>query len=169
MNRQRLLFVAAVGCLAALLPAGAFAQSATANLSVTANVAANCTITTTPVAFGAYDPVVANDTAALDAVGTVRVACTKGASPTVGLGLGGNPSGSTRRMAGSTAGEYLTYELYHPGGHTTIWGTGGAGLFAAGAAPSRAVRTFDVNGRIAGGQDVGTGNYNDTVVATVNF
>jgi len=35
------------------------AGSASANLSVSASVANNCTISTSPLAFGAYDPVVA--------------------------------------------------------------------------------------------------------------
>jgi len=170
MNRKRLLVVAATLCLAALVPASARAQSAGTTLAVTATVAANCTITTTAVAFGAYDPVVANDTAALDATnGRVHIACTKGSAATIGLDLGGNPSGSARRMAGSVSGEFLTYELYHPGGFVTVWGNSGAGLYAAGAAPSRAVRNFVVNGRIGGGQDVSTDSYADTVVATVNF
>jgi spore coat protein U-like protein len=169
MNRNRLLLVAAVIALGALLPAGAYAQSANTPLLISANVAANCTISTTAVAFGAYDPVVANDTVPRDVAGNVRIACTKGATPTIGLGLGNNASGTVRRMAGSVAGEYLTYELYQPAGYTTIWGTTGANLFAAGASTGRAPRDFAVNGRIVGGQDVATGNYNDSVVATVNF
>ena len=44
----------------AAITAPAFAASQNANLNVTASVAANCTITTSPVAFGAYDPVSAN-------------------------------------------------------------------------------------------------------------
>lgn len=168
MTRSRLLVVAATVGAAALLPVGASAQSASTNLSVTANVTANCTISTTAVAFGVYDPVVANDTAAKDATGTVTVACTKGTVPTIGLGLGSNASGSARRMLGAS-GDYLTYELYQPSGYTTVWGTTGANLFAAGASPGRAARGFTVNGRIAPGQDVDTGAYTDSVVATVNF
>ena len=68
--------------------APAFAGSASANLNVTANVAANCTISTSPVAFGAYDPVVANASTDLTASGTVTVACTKGTAATIDLGNG---------------------------------------------------------------------------------
>src|SRR5438270_6999931 len=74
-----------------------FAASSTANLSVTASVAANCTITTAPVAFGAYDPVGANAAADLNGAGTVTVACTKGTAATVDLGQGANLSGGSRR------------------------------------------------------------------------
>ena len=86
-------------------------QSATASLTVTANVSKNCTITTAPVTFGAYDPVTANATAPLDGIGTVTVTCTKGAAAKVGLGAGSNAQGTTRRMTGGAAA-FLTYELY---------------------------------------------------------
>ena len=86
-------------------------ESATASLTVSANVSKNCTITTAPVTFGAYDSVTANATAPLDGIGTVTVTCTKGAAAKVGLNAGSNAQGTTRRMAGAAA-EYLTYELY---------------------------------------------------------
>ena len=51
----------------------AFAGSATSNFSVTASVASNCTISTTSIAFGAYDPIVANATTPLDTTGSVTI------------------------------------------------------------------------------------------------
>jgi len=69
-----------------------FAASKNANLDISASVAANCTITTGPVAFGAYDPVGANAAADLLAAGSVTVACTKGSVTTIDLGNGGNSS-----------------------------------------------------------------------------
>ena len=96
------------------------------------------------------------------------VACTKGAVATVGLGLGSNASGSTRRLTDGSS-NYLTYELYQDAGRTTVWGTSGAGLYSPGAAPSKVARNFTVYGRVASDQDVPAGSFNDTVVATVNF
>jgi len=149
------------------LAAPALAQTATANLSVTATVAKNCSITTTAVAFGSYDPVVANATTPLDGTGSVVVTCTKGAGTRIDLGLGGNASGSVRRMLGGT--DLLTYELYTDTGRSTVWGSGaGAGQTIA-AAPNKNPRTFTVYGRVAAGQDVGAASYADTVVATINF
>jgi spore coat protein U-like protein len=144
------------------------AGSATANLTVTATVGPNCTITTAPVAFGAYDPVVVNATTSDDDVGTISIACTKGTVATIGLGLGANVSGTTRRMKDATT-DYLTYELYLDSTRATVWGTTGVNLFSAGAAPSKVARPFSVYGRIPSGQDVPAGSYTDTVVATVNF
>jgi spore coat protein U-like protein len=145
----------------------ASAATATANLGVSATVVNNCTISTTALAFGSYDPVVAHASTDLDGTGTVTVACTKGATSTIGLGLGSNASGSTRRMTDGS--NYLTYELYQDAGRTTVWGDAGAGLYSPGAAPSKAARNFTVYGRVASNQDIPAGSYNDTVVATVNF
>jgi spore coat protein U-like protein len=163
--------VAAVGGIAILAAAfgpSALAATATANLAVGASVANNCTISTSALAFGSYDPVVAHAAANLDGTGTVIVACTRGATSTVGLGLGANASGSTRRMTdGST--NYLSYELYSDSGRTTVWGNSGGALYNPGAAPSKVARNFTVYGRVTSNQDVPAGSYNDTVVATVNF
>ena len=144
------------------------AATATANLGVSATVTNNCTISTTALAFGSYDPVAANASTNLDGTGAVSVACTKGTAATVGLGLGSNASGSTRRM-GDGAGNFLTYELYQDSGHTTVWGNAGAGLLSPAAAPSKAARNFTVYGQVVSNQDATAGSYTDTVVATVNF
>jgi spore coat protein U-like protein len=164
--------LATVGATAVIF--GAFASqpvaaaSATANLGVSASVSNNCTISTAALGFGSYDPVVAHASTNLDGNGTVTVACTKGASATIGLGLGSNASGSTRRMTDGSS-NFLTYELYQDSGYATVWGNSGAGLLSPAAAPSKAARNFTVYGRVASNQDVPAGSYSDTVVATVNF
>jgi spore coat protein U-like protein len=158
---------AVAALLTGMLPPAA-AATATANLTVTATVTNNCTISTTPVAFGAYDPVVVNASTDLDSTGTVTVTCTKGATATVGLDLGSNASGSTRQLRDGGA-NVLAYELFQDPGRSTVWGNSGGALFSAGAAPSKAPRSFTVYGRVPAGQDVPAGNYSDTVVATVNF
>src|SRR5438034_6642043 len=68
-----------------LLCAAPAAQSGVSNstLNVSMSVSNNCTITTSAVAFGAYDPVVANAAAPLDGTGSVIVACTKNTSATI--------------------------------------------------------------------------------------
>ena len=163
------LKVGAMALLAATIaPASAQAATATANLSATATVINNCTISTAALAFGNYDPVGVNAAAALDGTGTVTIACTKGTTATIGLGLGANASGTTRRMTDGS-GNYLTYEMYHEVGHSTVWGTAGAALLSPAAAPSKAARNFTVYGQVTGNQDATAGAYTDTIVATVNF
>jgi spore coat protein U-like protein len=151
--------------------APALAATAQSNFNVTASVTNNCTITSTTLAFGAYDPISANATVALDAAGSVDVACTKGAAPTIGLNAGNNSASAvaTTRAMSNGAGGFLSYEIFQNGGRTTVWGNSGAGLLTTVPAPSKAVRSFPTFGRIPAGQDVDAGAYTDTVTATVNF
>jgi len=143
-------------------------QSSTASLTISATVSKNCTITTAPVTFGAYNTVGANATAPLDSTGTVTVTCTKGATATVGLGAGSNAQGTTRRMTGGAAA-FLNYELYKDSSRTTVWGNTTGSYLDIPAAPDRNPRDFPVYGRVPSGQDATVGSYTDTVVATVNF
>ena len=146
---MRRVLIGLIGCAVVALAAESrlIGQSATASLTVSASVSKNCTITTAPVTFGAYDPVTANATAPLDATGTVTVTCTKGAVAKVGLGTGSNAEGTTRRMTGGAAA-FLTYELYQDSAHATVWGdTASTGLDIP-AAPNRNPRDFPVYGRI---------------------
>ena len=111
-----------------------FAGSDQANLGVSATVAQNCTITTAPVSFGAYDTVTGT---AVAGTGTVNVACTMGATGlTIDLGTGTNSgaaTGTTRAM--NSGASILNYELYTDSAHATVWSTG----YAIGDAPSKAV------------------------------
>ena len=128
MGRFPIKLAAAAIC-SALMPLNAYAGAATATLAVSASVASNCTITTAPVAFNAYDPIVTNATTALTGTGSITIACTKASVPALTLGLGANSSGSVRRMANGA--ERLPYELYQPltpvagaacGALTQVWG-----------------------------------------------
>jgi len=139
------------------------AATSTANLNVSVTVVNNCTISTTPLAFGTYDTLSSADT---DATGTVEITCTQGATATIGLDLGANASASTRRMKDATT-NHLTYEIYNESTRTTIWNA--TNVVNAGSAPSNAPRSFTAYGRIAGAQSVPAGSYSDTVVATVDF
>ena len=148
-----------------------YAGTSTANLSVTATVSANCTISTGAVAFGAYDPIVTNASSALDGAGSVSVTCTTGSAPVITLGQGANSgSGSTdaapvRRMLSGSS--YLSYALYSDAGRSTVWGnTAGTGVSRTGTGAADALTVY---GRVTAGQNVPSGNYSDTVVATVTF
>jgi spore coat protein U-like protein len=144
------------------------AGSATASLAPSATISNNCTISAGSLAFGPYDPVVANAAANLDGTGTVTIACTKGATTTIALDLGANASGSTRRLTDGSS-NYLSYEIYQDSGRSTVWGSSGAALYTPAAAPSNAVRNVTAYGRVSSNQDSPAGTYNDTVTATVNF
>ena len=100
MTTARGLALAAVMVLAA--SPDAYAQTAAANLNVSANVANKCTIATTPLNFGEYDPVQNHLSSPLDGTGTVIVRCTQGATANIGLDLGDIALAGARRMTDGT-------------------------------------------------------------------
>lgn len=154
---------------------GSFAATDTDNLLVSASVTATCTIATTPVAFGTYDP---TSVTALNGTGAVTVLCTNGTPGYITLGQGANPDGAStdaiplRQMAGGAAGAgRLAYLLYSEGTRTDVWGnTGTTGLAHSGDGTSTALTVY---GTIPAAQNVIAGSggtaYADTVVATVTF
>ncbi len=139
------------------------AATATSSFAVTASVAANCTISSGALAFGAYDPVVTNASTDLDQTSTISVACTKGSTGVVSLDNGANFSSGRRMKAGAN---FLGYEMYNDSGRTTVWNSSNTVSYTA---ASKAVSSLTVYGRVAAGQDVPVGSYSDTVVATITF
>lgn len=175
-GRTRLALAAACLLAAASPHAGVYTG---ATLGATTTITPHCTVATSAVSFGQYDPVVANRTAKLDASGTVTIRCVRATAPSIALGLGLHAAGSTRRMQGPGPSDFLSYELYHPSNinpnaacppsGTVVWGAGGASLFSPTAAGNFNARTYNVCGTVFAGQDPVIGSYSDTVTATVNF
>jgi spore coat protein U-like protein len=160
------------------------AAGTTAVLGVSASVSANCTISTTALSFGQYESLQANATTALNAAGTVSIACTKGTAPKITMDLGQNPNAGKRYMAlvasaSVAAAGTLYYELYQPPNPTpgtgcnfpgtTLWGASAGQTLMLSPATGRGARTYNVCGTIPPGQFTTMGTYADTVVATVNF
>ena len=161
-----LLFVAGATAGQDAQIGGGGAESA--SMQVSANVIRKCTISADPMNFGSYDPVQANATAPLDGQATVTVACTKGTSVEIGMDSGQNAQTNNRRMSGGGA-NYLGYEIYKDSSRTDVWRDTSTGMLDGGVAPSRDPRQFVAYGRVAGGQDVPEGNFQDTVLVTVDF
>jgi spore coat protein U-like protein len=130
----------------------------------------NCSITTTPVAFGGYDVF---DSLPLDSTGNIHITCfgwLRAAS--VWLSKGNGPSTLERRLVNPqvTSGRnWLTYNLYMDAGHTQIWGDPNPYSF------NTTVRFFfmdvslDIYGRIDSEQDVQAGTYTDAILVSINF
>jgi spore coat protein U-like protein len=169
MTNSTKLSCALVILLLAVGPAKLFAGSASASLSVTATVANDCTVSTSALAFGSYEPIATNASTPMDGTGSVTITCTRGATTTIGLDAGSNAPGSGTTRAMLAGGVKLDYEIYKDSGRTTIWGNSGASLFTPPVAPNKNSRSFSVFGRIPAGQDVASGSYNDSVLATINF
>lgn len=158
----------------------AVAQAGTGTVSAQSTVDTFCTVTTTALNFGPYDPIVANTTASLDngTTGSVIITCVKGTSATIALGNGLYFAGGTRQMQHATkATVFLAYQLYQPPSNaagatctfpaSTLWSS--TSTLTPPAAPDKNSRTFNVCGTVPAGQDVEMGTYSDTVVVTVTF
>lgn len=132
-----------------------FAQ-ASADITVSANVARSCQITGGAIAFGAYDVL---SGAAVTASDTISVRCTKDAAGftiDVDGGVGGDFS-----MTNGT--DDLAYSLSIEG---SPWTVGGSYTYI----PANSGWTdLTVEGTITANQFVSDGAYDDTVVATINF
>jgi spore coat protein U-like protein len=157
---RNLVKLAAALCAVGGIATAASAGTATANLGVSASVAATCTISATPVAFGAYSG------SQLDATGSVTANCVTGTAWTIGLGAG-NGSGATDSSRKMTSGaNTLGYALYSDAGRTTNWGNSTGTISGTGTGGSQ---NNTVYGRIPSGTPPAAGSYTDTIVATINF
>lgn len=140
--------------------------------------AASCSVSTAGLAFGAYDLLSA---APLTSSVTVRLTCMLqpsdppavlvGAVLSVSPGLSG--SYSPRQMVNGT--ERMSYNVYTTNSYTTVWGngTGGTGVRTTSfvlnhANPTRFSDTTGY-GRVPALQDVGAGDYADSLVVSVDF
>lgn len=170
-SRSKLVGSLAV-CGSLLVASSVSAGTDTANVEISATVEANCTITSSGLDFGTYDPVSTNAASDLDASGTVTVTCTTGSTGVIALGQGVNAdTGSTdavplRRLSdGGT--NYLSYYLYQDSGRTTVWGnTTETDVEHLGDGTATDITIY---GRVTSGQNVPAESYSDTVVATVTF
>lgn len=159
--KKTLIPIALAFVLVAVAPA-AFGN-ANGALTVTAGVAANCTISAATLGFGPYDPVAANALAGsdLDAQTTMSVTCTKGFIPVI---MTATPGGA---MASTPAGFSLNYLLFSNSGRTTSFVNPGFAMPAS--STSRTAQTLIIYGRVPKDQDVGVAAYSGTISVTVNF
>lgn len=134
-----------------------YADTTTADFTVTATVVNTCSATATNLAFGTY----ANAT--IDATSTVSVTCTSGGAYTVGLSNGVNYSAPNRRMTNGSA--FLNFELYSDAGRTTVWND----TTTVAGTGSGSAQDLTVYGRLPGSQGLIAGSYTETITATVTY
>jgi spore coat protein U domain-containing protein, fimbrial subunit CupE1/2/3/6 len=137
-------------------------------LACPAAAAAQCTISTTAVNFGAYDVFAA---APRDSTGSVTYNCLLPLSVQITLTRGSSASFAPRTL--TKGAETLGYNLYLNSGRSAIWGdgTGGTGIYSGTVSLFQLGTNIVVTvfGRISALQDVAGGSYTDTVTATINF
>lgn len=156
---------AAVTMLAGLLAAGSAA-------------AANCSVSTTGVAFGVYDPSIAAPT---DAVGNLTVTCVhvtgvaERVSYTAALSPGASGNYAQRQLHAGT--DTLVYNLFDSATRTVVWGNGTAGTSVVsgsvtvgpGVGNDTRQENYPIYGRIPPGQSSALGDYTDTIMVTLTF
>ena len=129
--------------------------------------AAQCTVSTTSVAFGTYNVFT---TAPGDSTGTVVYRCNGGArNIRVEISKGASPVFFVRVMLKGS--DFLVYNLYRDASRTSIWGDGSSGTsyYFNANPPNNQNVSVPIYGRIPAGQDVRSGSYSDSVVLAVNF
>ena len=166
--------LAGIGLVSALVafvpPKPTDATTLTTTFQVTANIAVNCLITATPLAFGAYQPLAANATVPLDGQSEIQVACTNGGNFTIGLDQGTFPGATvtTRQMIGP-GGVGLQYALFSDAARSVNWGNT-LGVDTVAGVGAGSVEVISVFGQVAPGQaSAVAGGYHDTITATLTF
>jgi spore coat protein U-like protein len=124
-----------------------------------------------PMAFGAYDGVVANASTALEAMATVVSTCTSGAAALITMNAGasagpGSADAPVRRMTAG-AGKYLVYQVYSDVARGTVWGnTAPTGVALTGTGVSQTLTAY---GSILAAQPAAQGVYSDQIGVTITY
>jgi spore coat protein U-like protein len=164
---RRFAVVLSVACL--VVGGSATAGIIASSFQVSASVSPRCTIVASDLAFGVYDPFVANAQVGLDAAAALTVTCTRGlvGAIAVDAGLNGGAAGSGRQMASGS--QRLIYQIFKDPSRTTVWQAGPSGAAAISLGGAKSPERIALFGRIPPGQVVLSGRYTDTVTATVQF
>ncbi|MFL9926023.1 spore coat U domain-containing protein [Herbaspirillum lusitanum] len=132
-----------------------------------------CSVSSTGVNFGTYDP---KSSANVDVTGTVTVTCqatvSLGILYTVKLSAGSSGAFSQRKMLNGAA--TLNYQVYTNSARTTVWGDGSSsttyptdGYLLQVLTP--VTNTYTAYGRLTGSQNVIAGSYIDTLTVLVTY
>jgi spore coat protein U-like protein len=146
-------------------------------VSGAAHAAIDCSVSTSGVGFGDYDPLLATPD---DSSANVAVTCTRvifvdpfSVSYTLSLSRGSSGTYSPRRMNAGSA--RLNYNLYRDAARAQVWGDGtNATGTVAGTASFVWFQTSQtvnhtVYGRVPAQQNATPGAYTDTIVMTITF
>jgi spore coat protein U-like protein len=124
--------------------------------------AQSCTLSTTGLSFGVYDPF---SPAPLDGTGSVSYHCQGGIRGVAALSPGS--SGRFDQRAMLQGAERLRYNVYLDAARTRIWGDFWGGGQVAIIRPGN--RSISVHGRVFPQQEISPGTYTDTLVVTFYF
>ena len=173
-----LAIVLAMGLGLTALTVPAYALDA--SLSVSADINASCTISTTDLSFGTYDGIVANVSQDLTETSTISTTCTAGTGGVITMGGGdhvsfsrgrGPGSGNIRRMANEGSTSYLRYEIYADASHTIVWNYSQIAMSSVASVTGTGTsQDMTVYGKVfKNQQDAAAGSYTDTVTIAVSY
>lgn len=143
--------------------------------------AAGCTVSSSGLAFGAYQPLTFPGkltSATVTSNASVSVVCAgivNGGTYTIALGpstMGGGNRISMRYLANANGGDYMAFNVYRDASYSTIWGDGvTAGNVLSGTLPSGdSNQSYTVYGRIAAGQNMlKAGSFSGPLTMTLTY
>jgi spore coat protein U-like protein len=167
MNVASKIACTLLGAAALAAPGTAYAANTVTSVGVSATIAANCTVSTTAVAFGSVNTLSGS---AVDATGGISVACTSGTvwAASAGAGSGTGATFASRKM--TSGSDLLNYSLFTDSGRSSVWGDGTGGTSTVGNTGTGSAQPVTIYARIAAGQtSAPTGSYSDTVSVTVAY
>jgi spore coat protein U-like protein len=154
----------------------AYASITAANMNVSANITANCSLSNTDLNFGDYDATGINRSRDLLATATISTTCTSGATGVVTMGQGEHvfyciSNNCIRRMANSEETSHLTYQIYTDAGYSVVWNHNTGDMRSvANVTGSGASQGMTVYGKIPKNQINATaGSYSDTIIITLTY
>ena len=165
-----------LGLTALTIPA--YATNTAANLTVSADINASCTMNVTDLNFGAYDPIVANATEGLTGSATVSSTCTSGATGVVTMSGGLHStfcmsSKCYRRMANAGETSFLRYNIYTNASYSWgyVWTDNPVDTKTVGQVTGSGIsQDLTVYGEVHKNQtNASAGSYTDTINVTLRF
>lgn len=138
------------------------------SFGVTADVAADCTVSATTLDFGATGDLAL---AVRNANGSISIKCAQGVNYTVALNAG-QGSGATvaqRKLTLSGGSDTLMYQLYRDAGRLQPWGDGSGGTSTLSGSGSGSVVTHTVYGSLPVQSMPPPGVYADLITVTVTY
>ena len=167
MSTSRILAGVSAGVLLAL-SGGAHAAVATTTFSVTASVAANCTVAAGNLAFGAFTGVdITTPTS------TIGVNCTGTTPYSIALDVGSGGGSFVNRTLANGGGGTLVYNLYTTAARTVVWGddSGATDVVTGTGSGMATTNNHTVYGALlaAGNTNAQAGNYSSTINVTVTY
>lgn len=130
-----------------------------------AQTVALCTIESSGIEFGIYDPL---DSTPLDATGGITYTCSTQIAIVIVMTAGSSGAFDRRMTSGS---DTLSYNLYLDAARTKVWGDGalGTATHVDLSPPQDSSVDVRVHGRVPARQDVADGRYTDDLMAVMIF